>query len=68
MILFLHVFFFFIIIFGQKSHLLVVSDVIYLHKIHNICQYFEFMSVHIQKISKNKCLVKINVLAVCLLG
>ena len=73
MILFLHVhlfiylfIFIFLLFLSKSSNNYFWCDNLY--RIHNICKYFEFVGVHIQKYSKNKCLVKVKDYAVCLLG
>ena len=74
MILFLHVllllfiylfiFFFFFLVKSSNSDFL--CD--YLYMIHTICKYFDLWVYIFKNNSKNKCLVKVKELAVCLLG
>ena len=63
------IFYLFYFILFVKNHLRLVTSEVIICTGYTIFEiYFEFMSVHIQNNSKNKCLVKVKVLAVCLLG
>ena len=51
MILFLRVLLFIYFLFCQ-NHLIITSDSDNLYRIHNLCKYFEFVSVYLEIIAK----------------